>query len=61
MLRTKQAKKLLTKKEQKHLTESSINSQAAMLRQVEFMEGRKDHKDFVCWDCKSIARKLGLM
>ena len=37
MIRTKLAKKVLTKKEQKHLTASGINSMAAMKRQAAFI------------------------
>ncbi len=57
-IHTKLAKKVLTKAEQKHLTkDAGINSMAALKRQVEFM---KNEKDFPCWTCKSIARKLGI-
>jgi len=56
MIRTKKAKKILTKAEQKHLTESAINSMKDLKAQVEFME----EKNVVCFDCKHIARKLGL-
>jgi len=62
MLRTKTAKKVLTKKEQRHLTEMGIHTMAAMKRQVAFMktdEGKPG--TFHCWECKTIARKLGLM
>ena len=58
MLRTKLAKKVLTKKEQKHLTESGINSMLTMKRQIEYM---KENTDFPCYECKHIARKLKLL
>jgi len=58
MLRTKQAKKLLTKKEQLHLTEvAGIHSMSQMREQVEFL---KTHVS-TCFECEHIARKLGLM
>jgi len=63
MIRTNLAKKVLTKKEQKHLTESGINSMAAMERQVKHIQERIDEDGdncvHVCFDCKMIARKLG--
>jgi hypothetical protein len=55
MLTTKQARKLLTKKEQAHLTEVGIHSMEGMLRQVAFMKEQS-----VCEQCKHIARKLNL-
>ena len=68
MIRTKLAKKVLTKKEQKHLTESGIGSMDAMKRQVAHMqklvaqdkEAGREGVSFPCWDCKFIARKLNL-
>lgn len=60
--------KLLTKKEQRHLTEDArINSMAAMERQADFIKACLKQKDIaelpgiVCLDCKHIARKLGLL
>jgi hypothetical protein len=69
MIRTKKAKKILNKKEQRHLTESGINSMAALERQAEFMkerkaEGEKDGHGLgisVCLDCWFIARKFDLV
>ena len=55
MIRTKQAKKVLKKSEQQHLTECGINSMSAMERQVEFMKEEKA----TCLDCVFIAKKLG--
>jgi len=57
MLKTKQAKKLLTKKEQRHLTESDIRSMLQMQRQVNFMVD----SDFPCHECNHIAVKLGMV
>ena len=56
MIRTKLAKKVLTKKEQRHLTEANIHSMAAMKRQVEFQR----NTDFPCFECRHIASKLDL-
>lgn len=61
MLRTKLAKKLLTKKEQKHLSESNIHNMAQMKRQVDFIKTEKATGGFVCFDCEHIAKKLKLM
>ena len=58
MIRTKLAKKVLTKKEQKHLTESNIHSMSGLKRQVKFMQ-KDENKEFACFECKHIARKLG--
>ena len=65
MIRTKLAKKILTKKEQKHLTASGINSMAAMKRQAAFIrkeleERQVGHPSFPCWECGHIAFKLGI-
>ena len=59
MLRTKKAKKILTKREQRHLTESGIKSFEGLKRQAEIMAGKKPFE--VCLDCKSIATKMGLL
>lgn len=56
---TKKAKKLLTKAEQKHLTrDAGIRSMAGLKRQVEFMAKRDPQSQ--CFECKHIARKLGM-
>jgi len=58
MLRTKIAKKVLTKAEQKHLTrDAGIHTMEAMKRQVAFC---KKHGSGTCFDCEHIASKLGL-
>lgn len=58
MLRTKLAKKVLTKKEQKHLSkDANIHSMAVMREQVDFM---KRHPPG-CFECRHIARKLNLI
>jgi hypothetical protein len=64
MLRTRLAKKVLTKKEQKHLTENKINSMEKMTKQVVFMLKCQEEDDDpwrFCWDCLFIARKLGMV
>jgi len=63
MINTKLAKKVLTKKEQNHLTRvGGIGSVAAMKRQVEYMKKLDpESPGSVCWDCWSIARKLGII
>jgi len=62
MIRTKLAKKVLTKKDQRHLTtDANIHSMAAFERQVAFMKkSNPERPGQVCWDCWSIANKLGL-
>jgi len=58
MIRTKEAKKLLTKKEQRHLTEiAGITCMGQMREQVEFLQTHPE----ACFECKCIAQKLGLM
>jgi hypothetical protein len=71
MLRTKLARKVLTKTEQKHLTEIGVNSiqqfqkaidhQERMHRDAEQKHG-KDIPVFLCRcpDCWHIAKKLGV-
>lgn len=65
MLRTLKARKLLTKKEQKHLTEMNINTLAGMKRQIEFMKKRAEEDNYPmtvqCYDCFKIGQKLGLL
>jgi len=63
MIRTKLAKKVLTKAEQKHLTKvGGIHSMAALERQVKFMlETEKETPNSVCFECWHIAMKLGLV
>lgn len=60
MIRTKLAKKILTKKEQKHLTSANIHSMAALKRQVKFM-AEAEYQDCICFECQRIGRKLGIM
>lgn len=59
MLRTKQAK-LLTKKERRHLTEMGIHSLATLrrTRAAQIAQARPDVEP--CFECKTIARKLGI-
>ena len=59
MIRTKLAKKVLTKKEQKHLTESGITSMAGMKNQIKHMKHLDpQNPGRVCWECWFIANKL---
>ena len=69
MLKTKLAKKVLTKKDQRHLTEMNIHSMATFLttRDAQIRITERSLKDGLtpgmaeaCWDCKEIARKLGI-
>lgn len=62
MLRSKEAKKLLTKKEQRHLTEMKVNSMAAFERTRAFQISQLTENSNIepCFECKFIAQKLGL-
>lgn len=61
MIRTKLAKKVLTKKEQRHLTESGITSMKTMQVQIDFQkEKNPEHPGMICWECWFIAQKLGI-
>ena len=65
MLRTKLAKKVLKKAEQKHLTEMGIHSMAHLLEtravQLSQEEGKPDKPCYIaCHECRVIARKLGV-
>ena len=58
--------KTLTKKEKKHLRENGIRSTIALEHHMEHV--CKSHQawvnkepNVVCWDCVSIARKLGVI
>ena len=63
MIRTKLAKKVLTKKEQRHLTEdANIHSIATLKNQIAWMQHEKPlFPAKVCFDCWGIARKLGIV
>lgn len=58
----------LTKKEKKHLTENGIRTKTQMEGQVVFLKNweveNKDNPNrailYPCWECKSIAKKLGM-
>lgn len=54
MLRTKLAKKVLIKDEQKHLSEMEIHTMSDMKRQISFMEEYRP----CCLECKTIAKKI---
>jgi hypothetical protein len=61
MLRTKQAKKLLTKKEQRHLTEMGIHTMAEMEGQMRFIRAHEGKDEICpCFICRHIGIKLGL-
>ena len=63
MIRTKLAKKVLTKAEQRHLTQDAgINNMAALKQQIAFMQKKEPEFPWhICQDCWHIARKLGLV
>ena len=62
MIRTKLAKKVLTKKEQKHLTEMGVSTMDIFNRtRTEQLKFKKLHADTEpCWECRTIAGKLGV-
>jgi len=62
MIRTKLALKVLTKKEQKHLTkDAGVDSMAAFVRTRDYhKKWKKETGDEPCYDCRHIAIKLGL-
>lgn len=64
MLRTKLAKKVLTKKEQQHLTKAAdVHSMATFLEVRKYQkenEGKENNPWETCQECLQIARKLGL-
>ena len=62
MIKTKLAKKVLTKAEQRHLTEdANVHSMAAFLRTIEQQREWDKGKDTrTCFECSIIARKLGV-
>ena len=63
MIHTKLAKKVLTKREQNHLTqEGDIHSMAALKRQIEFQKRTcPENPGSGCWECWGIAIKLGIV
>lgn len=62
MIRTKKAKKVLTKKEQRHLTDMGIHSMSAFeaTRSDQIRQKSECTKIEPCWDCRMIAEKLGI-
>ena len=69
MLTTKKARKVLTKKQQKHLTKMNIRSIAVFkasraaqdeMREKSLATGTPIGLAEPCWDCCHIARKLGI-
>ena len=62
MIRTKLAKKVLNKSEQKHLTEQKIHSMQNMIDQVKHMQNLcPENPRYVCLDCWTIAIKLKIV
>jgi hypothetical protein len=62
MIRTKLAKKVLTKAEQKHLTESGVHSMEAFKRTRAAQIKMKEDEPRIepCFECRHIAQKLGI-
>jgi hypothetical protein len=56
-------RKILTKKEQKHLRENKIRTLYDMRKQVAFLKDMKEKYpdyQYPCYDCLHIAKKLGM-
>ena len=51
-------KKKLTAAERKHLSETTDSSTLAQFKQN--FEAQQTRTTMACWDCRSIARKVGL-
>lgn len=66
MIRTKVAKEILTKAEQRHLTEIGVHSMASFRstreHQLAMEEAEKEAGRYyvACFECRRVARKLGL-
>lgn len=61
MIWTKLAKKVLTKAEQKHLTEVGVNSMEAFRKCREYqIKIKGKSKRETCFECRTIAIKLGI-
>ncbi len=63
MIRTKLAKKVLTKKQQNHLTKMCISSMASFetTRKAQLKQKAQFPDIEPCWDCRMIASKLGVV
>jgi len=63
MIKTKLAKKVLTKAEQRHLTkDANIHSMRTLRQQIDFMKKENpDNPSSTCQDCWWIATKLGII
>jgi len=62
MITTKKAKKLLTKKDQQHLTKSNINSLEKLQNQITWMKETQPEDPWkICPECFRIAHKLGIV
>ena len=52
----------LNKKEMKHLAETCESGMKPTLRSLKNnLEHQNSNPDWVCWDCRLIGRKLGLV
>ena len=61
MLKTKLAKKVLKKAQQKHLTEMGIYSMRTFLEAREVQLAQEADSGYTsCYECRVIARKLGI-
>ena len=62
MIRTKKAKKVLTKKEQRHLTDMGIHSILVFGKVIAEQARQKRECTEIepCWECRIIAEKLGI-
>jgi hypothetical protein len=62
MIRTKLAKKVLKKKEQKHLTECNIRNMDSLRVQIDWMQKTDPENPWkICPDCFRIAKKLNII
>lgn len=64
MIRTKLAKKVLGKKQQRHLTEMRINSMREFKESRDKLARLRKQNDndpwYRCYECEEIERKLGV-
>ena len=56
MIKTKKAKKVLTKAEQEHLSQGEIHDMATLKQTIKHQQ----KTGVKCWDCRIIAKKLGV-
>ena len=61
MICSRLAKKMLTKKDQKHLSKNGIHSMASFLKNREYqIKYMAESGIELCFECKHIAQKLGI-